>query len=68
MVSLSKLNGFVEKTKWFRKKTAHNEVVTNLDKFCDRIFNGFGKFVGISWELFGNCLGISWYFLFLIIN
>ena len=24
----------------FRKKTAHNGFVTNLDKFCDRIFNG----------------------------
>jgi len=26
----------------FRKKDAHNRVVTNLDNFCDRIFNGVG--------------------------
>jgi hypothetical protein len=26
----------------FRKKTAQNDFVTNLDNFCDRIFNGVG--------------------------
>jgi len=30
----------------FCKKTAHNRVVTNLDNFCDRIFNGVGRLGG----------------------
>ena len=69
--------GFEERFRCFRKKNAHNRVVTNLDNFCYRIFNrvggkrwkkpdklntgwnGFGKFVGIVWELFGNCLELS---------
>ena len=52
----------------FRKKNAQNDFVTNLDNFCDRIFNGVGTDLGTSWEMFGKCLGNVWNFLLLIIK